>query len=76
LVPADTFLDYFVKLGRGLAFKQWSHLFACFIVDRTAVHRLEGDLIFKFNDSRVVFSFQRLQKLSAYKALKIGECLI
>jgi hypothetical protein len=75
-LECNTKLDYFVELGRGFAIKQWSHLLASFIVERTAVHRLESGLIFKFNDSSVGSSFERLQKLSAYKALEISEGLV
>jgi hypothetical protein len=45
-------------------------------VEGTAVHRLESGLIFKFNYSGVISSFERLQKLSAYEALEISECLV
>ena len=75
-LECNTKLDYFIELGRGFAIKQWSHLLASFIVERTAVHRLESGLIFKFNDSGVVSSFERLQKPSAYKAAKIAERLV
>jgi hypothetical protein len=40
------------------------------------VHRLEGGLIFKFNDRSVGSSFEGLQQLSADKALEIGEGLV
>ena len=69
-------MDYFVKLRRGFAIKQWAHTLACFIVDRTAMHRLERGLRFKFNYSRVASSFHRLQKLSAAETLKISECSV
>ena len=75
-LECNTKLDYFIELGRGFPIKQRSHLLASLIVERTAVHRLESGLILKFNYSGVVSSFEGLQKLSAYKALEISECLI
>lgn len=69
-------LDYFVELRRGFAIKQWSHTLARLIVRRTAMHRQERGLIFKFNYSRVVSSFHRLEKLSTDETLKIRECLV
>jgi hypothetical protein len=77
-MPAEcnTSLDYFVELGCGFAIKQRSDLLASFIVERTAVHRLESGLTFKLNYGGVVSSFEGLQKLSAYKALEISECLV
>jgi hypothetical protein len=73
---SDTTLDYFIELGCGFAIKQWSHLLASFLVERTAVHRLERGLIFKFNYGGVGSSFEGLQKLSADKALELSEGLV
>jgi hypothetical protein len=73
---SDTTLDYFIELGCGFAIKQWSHLLASLLVERTAVHRLERGLIFKFHDSGVGSSFEGLQKLSADKALEIREGVV
>ena len=76
LSECNTLLDYFIELGCGFAIKQRSHLLTSFIVEGTAVHRLESGLIFKFNYSDVISSFERLQKLSAYEALEISEGLV
>jgi len=40
------------------------------------MHRLEGRLIFKFDEGRVISSLRRLQESSAYEPLEMGKGLV
>jgi hypothetical protein len=48
--------DHFVELGGRFAIEQGLDLFTGFLMHCTAMHRVEGGLIFKLNDRRVVAS--------------------